>query len=78
MMGAMPQNLVVKGILLTIVFFVGHALNMAINVLGAYVHSNRLQFVELFSKFYEGGGRAFKPLRMNTKFIKLKEENKNE
>lgn len=78
MMGAMPQNLVVKGILLTVVFFVGHALNMAINVLGAYVHSNRLQFVELFSKFYEGGGRAFKPLKMNTKFIKLKEANKNE
>lgn len=78
MLGVMPSNLVLKGILLAVVFVVGHALNMAINVLGAYVHANRLQFVELFSKFYEGGGTAFNPLKMNTKYIKLKEENKNE
>lgn len=78
MMGAMPSNLVVKGILLTIVFIVGHTLNMAINVLGAYVHTNRLQFVELFAKFYEGGGRPFEPLKFNTKFFKLKEEIKND
>ncbi|MEE1025893.1 MAG: V-type ATP synthase subunit I, partial [Acutalibacteraceae bacterium] len=78
MLGVMPSNLVVKGILLAVVFVVGHALNMAINVLGAYVHTNRLQFVELFSKFYEGGGTAFNPLKMNTKYIKLKEEIKNE
>lgn len=77
MLGVMPSNLVLKAILLTVVFIVGHALNMAINVLGAYVHTNRLQFVELFSKFYEGGGKAFEPLKMNTKYIKLKEENKN-
>lgn len=77
MLGVMPSNLVLKAITLAIVFVVGHALNMAINVLGAYVHTNRLQFVELFSKFYEGGGTAFNPLKMNTKYIKLKEENKN-
>lgn len=78
MLGVMPSNLILKGITLAVVFVVGHALNMAINVLGAYVHTNRLQFVELFSKFYEGGGTAFNPLKMNTKYIKLKEENKNE
>ena len=59
MLGTMIQNPVLKAILLVVVFIVGHSLNMAINVLGAYVHTNRLQFVELFSKFYEGGGRAF-------------------
>ena len=51
---------------------------MAINVLGAYVHTNRLQYVELFSKFYEGGGRAFNPLKLNTKYFKITEENKND
>jgi len=78
MLGVMPQNMVVKTVVFIIVFVVGHALNMAINVLGAYVHTNRLQFVELFSKFYEGGGRAFNPLKLNTKYFKLKEENKND
>ena len=47
---------------------------MAINMLGAYVHTNRLQYVELFSKFYEGGGRAFKPFAVHTKYVKFKEE----
>ncbi len=75
MMGAMPENLVVKGIVLTVVFIIGHILNMAINVLGAYVHTNRLQFVELFGKFYEGGGKAFEPLKLKTKYIRFKEEN---
>jgi len=77
MMGAMVEKPVLKAVLLTVVFIVGHALNMAINVLGAYVHTNRLQFVELFSKFYEGGGKAFEPLTFNTKFFKFKEENDN-
>jgi len=73
LMGTMPTNIVAKSILLVIVFLIGHPLNMAINLLGAYVHTNRLQFVELFSKFYEGGGRAFSPLKVNTKYIKFKE-----
>ena len=74
MIGVMPENKILKGILLVIVFIFGHALNMAINVLGAYVHTNRLQFVELFSKFYEGGGRAFSPLKITTKYFKFKED----
>ena len=46
--------------------------NIAINLLGAYVHTNRLQFVEFFGKFYEGGGHEFEPLANHTKYYKLK------
>ena len=42
------------------ILLVGHAVNFGLNALGAYVHTLRLQYVELFSKFYDGGGREFK------------------
>ncbi len=63
--------------LFIIVFIAGHAINLSINALGAYVHCNRLQYVEFFSKFYEGGGRLYSPLKVNTKHYKFKEENTN-
>lgn len=78
LIGTMPENTAVKAVLLIVVFIVGHTANLAINLLGAYVHTDRLQFVELFSKFYTGGGREFAPLTTNTKYIKFKEENFNE
>lgn len=78
LIGTMPQNIAVKAVLLIVVFIVGHTANLAINLLGAYVHTDRLQFVELFSKFYEGGGRAFSPLKVKTNYIKFKEESINE
>lgn len=56
------------------VFLFGHAINLGISALGAYVHTNRLQYVEFFSKFYEGGGRAYKPFATATKHFKIKEE----
>ncbi len=56
-----------------IIFVVGHLFNLAINALGSYVHTNRLQYVEFFGKFYEGGGRLFAPFHMKTKYYKIKE-----
>ena len=50
------------------------SLNLAINALGAYVHTNRLQYVEFFGKFYEGGGRKFEPFAVHTKYYKVKED----
>lgn len=56
-----------------VLFIVLHALNIGIAILGAYVHAIRLQFVEFFGKFYEGGGRKIKPLKTYEKYIDLKE-----
>ena len=63
-------------IISSLIFIIGHALNFAINVLGAYVHTNRLQYVEFYGKFYEGGGKKFNPLSMNTKYYKFMEDDK--
>ena len=73
-MGSMLPNNVIGIIFFVLIFLVGHSMNLAINLLGAYVHTNRLQFVEFFGKFYEGGGRPFHPFRENTKYAEIKEE----
>ncbi len=73
-LGSMAGGGVVGAILFIVVFAVGQSLNFGINVLGAYVHSNRLEFVEFFGKFYEGGGRKFAPLGIHTKYYKIEEE----
>lgn len=69
---------VVGTVVFIIILLVGHALNIAINVLGAYVHTIRLSYVEFFGKFYEGGGRAFKPFNMKAKYYNVKESIKHE
>lgn len=73
-MGSMLGSGVLGFILFMIVFIVGHTLNIGINLLGAYVHTNRLQFVEFFGKFYEGGGEKYTPFKTNTKYYKIRED----
>ena len=72
MAGMAGKGIIGPLIFVTILLF-GHVINFAINILGAYVHTNRLQYVEFFGKFYEGGGRSFNPFRMKTKYYKVKE-----
>lgn len=68
-MGSMFGTGVFGTIVFIVVFLVGTVLNLAINLLGAYVHSNRLEFVEFFNKFYDGGGKPFEPFRVITKYV---------
>lgn len=70
LMATMPGN----PILFILIFIVGHTINIAINLIGTYVHTNRLQYVEFFSKFYEGEGVAFTPFKINSKHIIIKED----
>ncbi|MDF2591076.1 MAG: V-type ATPase kDa subunit [Clostridia bacterium] len=69
-MALMLKGSVVGYIFMVIFLIFGHVFNIAINTLGAYVHSSRLQYVEFFGKFYEGEGKAFKPFTVKTKYIK--------
>jgi len=65
---------IIKIIMALAILAVGHVINLAINALGAYVHSCRLQYLEFFGKFFTGGGQAFKPLKANTKYTVVKSE----
>lgn len=56
------------------VFLIGHALNFGLNIIGCFVHTMRLQFLEFFGKWYRDGGRAFRPLTINTKYVDIKED----
>ncbi len=58
-------------LLMALVYIVGHAFNLVISSMGAFIHSARLQYVEFFSKFYEGGGRAMAPFRSAPRYVAL-------
>ena len=73
-MGSMFGSGALGVVAFTIVFVVGHTLNIGINLLGAYVHTNRLQFVEFFGKFYEGGGEKYSPFKANTDYYEMKND----
>ncbi len=60
-----------------LVLIFGHPFNIAINSLGGFIHSMRLQFVEFFTKFYEGGGTEFNPFRKKYVYIGISDEIKN-
>ncbi len=58
-------------ILFFIIAMLGNALNMALNLLGCYVHDLRLQCLEFFGRFYEDGGKAFEPVEIKTKYVDI-------
>lgn len=73
-MGTMPGLNIIGVVVFVAIFAIGHAFNLAISGLGAYVHTSRLQYVEFFGKFYEAGGRPFKPFKANTKYTLISDK----
>ena len=63
-LGAMTGNIIA----FIVIFLLGHALNFGLNIIGAFVHTSRLEYLEFFGKFYRDGGRAFSPLAMKTNY----------
>lgn len=59
-------------IFFVIIFTLGHGINFALNLLSSYIHASRLQYLEFFGKFYEGGGRDFAPLSVKSNKVNLK------
>ena len=69
----------IVGIILGLVFgiaiyVVGHLFNLVLSLLSAYVHDSRLQYLEFFGKFYDGGGYKFEPLAPKTKYTEVIEK----
>ena len=58
-------------VFMIVVMVVGHALNLAINLLGTFVHAARLQYIEFFGKFYEDGGEPFDPALPTEEFSEM-------
>ncbi|MDR3230502.1 MAG: V-type ATP synthase subunit I [Synergistaceae bacterium] len=74
LLGGMAAGIPFVGWLIAIVVIVGgHLFGLAINILGAFVHSLRLQYVEFFGKFYGGGGTPFSPLNISARYVEIAE-----
>ena len=69
-LGALPGSLIA----FVPVFLIGHLFNIGVNLIGTYVHAARLQYLEFYGKFYREGGVPFRPLRYETRYIDVIEE----
>ena len=74
LLATMVGPTVVGIIVMIVVLVIGHILNIAINVLGAFVHTSRLQYLEFFGKFFEDGGRGFKPALPSETYTALSDD----
>lgn len=69
--GTLGGTAVTGFIVSALALVLGHTLNLALSVLGAFVHTARLQYIEFLGKFYEDGGEPFKPAKIKTKYTDL-------
>ncbi len=70
LIGTMSGATVGGFIVFILACLVGHTLNLAINILGSFVHTSRLQYLEFFNKFYEDGGEQFKASEPSEKYTR--------
>lgn len=76
MLAGMVQGSIIGFIFSIAIYIVGHVFNFVMGLLSAYVHDGRLQYLEFFGKFYEGGGTVFTPFEYQLKYInEIKKEN---
>jgi V/A-type H+-transporting ATPase subunit I len=71
MLGMLFGHTLLGYIAFTLIGIFGHSLNLALSALSAFVHTSRLQYVELFGKFFEGGGSFWNPLRRRTEYVRI-------
>ncbi len=69
-LGAMTGNVIA----FILIAAIGNALNFALNLLGCYVHDMRLQCLEFFGRFYEDGGKPFRPLEIGSKYVDVERQ----
>ncbi len=72
-MGGMIAGSTVGTIIMVVLLFGGHLFNIVISTLGSFVHTSRLQYIEFFGKFFEGGGRNFKPFGIMRSYVDIVE-----
>jgi V/A-type H+-transporting ATPase subunit I len=65
---------IVGVVLFAIIMIVAHMANLGIQSLGAAVHSLRLQYIEFFNRFYEGGGKEFTQFKIKRMYTKTEEK----
>ncbi len=75
-MGSLGGSSWIGWILFAVIFVIGHLFNVLINLLGTFVHTSRLQYIEFFGKFYQPGGTPFAPLYYKTKYVEILKEGK--
>ncbi len=73
MLGMLVGPSFVGYIVFALIGVFGHTLNLALSALSAFVHTSRLQYVELFGKFFVGGGSFWNPLRRKTNYVHIEE-----
>ncbi len=64
-------KLILSTLILVFIFIAGHLMSFLMNLLGAFVHPTRLQFVEFFSKFFKPGGSPFRPFKIETRYTNI-------
>lgn len=77
MLAGMIQGSILGWVLSLLIYAVGHVFNLALSLLSAYVHDCRLQYIEFYGKFYEGGGTLFRPFSIDPHYLRLKKDGGN-